>query len=77
MLLHTLHGKNLSPFSKDLFAARFPLAFFAFLRVGEFAESCHAPHVSECQLFPKHLLISFRSFKFSSGVVSHVIIPCS
>lgn len=75
-LLLSLSHDSFSSYMAALLAAVFTLAFYAFLRVGEFTSSPHTLFLADCQLSPGlSVTLSFRSFKFSRSHSPHLIIP--
>lgn len=63
------------PFEVIYYRAIFLLAFFAFLRVSEYAQSRHSLQFSDVMLLQSSLLLQFRSFKFSSQHVAKILLP--
>lgn len=77
-LLQVLSHPSFSSYQSVLLSAVFTLAFYAFLRVGEFTVSPHTLQLADWQLSPgTSLLISFRSFKFSCNSSPHLILPAA
>lgn len=77
-LVRALAHPSFSSYTSILLTAVFTLAFYAFLRVGEFTHSTHTLFLSDCYLVPfRSLMLSFRSFKFSRGSSPHLVIPYS
>lgn len=75
-LLLSLTHDSFSFYTSTLLSAVFTLAFYGFLRVGEFTSSPHTLHLADCQLSPgSSIMLSFRSFKFSRNHSPHLIIP--
>lgn len=75
-LLSALSHDSFSAYLSLLLSSIFTLAFFAFLRVGEFTSSPHTLLLSDCQVLPRSsIMLSFRSFKFSRDATPHLIIP--
>lgn len=75
-LLLSLSHTSFSSYISVLLSSIFTLAFYAFLRVGEFTESPHNIHHNDCLLSPgSSVMITFRTFKFSRGSSPHLVIP--
>lgn len=75
-LISALSHHSFSSYTSILLSAVFTLAFYAFLRVGEFTNSPHTLQLADCQVFPgSSVILSFRSFKFSRNHAPHLIIP--
>lgn len=76
-LLHTLRDSHWHSFTKQLYMAMYTLAFYAFLRVGEMTASLHTLMRADCSIHPASLHITFRSYKFSRGAQTSLIIPAT
>lgn len=63
------------PFDIIMYKAVFSLAFFAFLRVSEYAQSHHSLQLSDVSILHSAILLHFRSFKFSSQQVAKIPLP--
>lgn len=76
--IHSLSDQSFSTYQSLLVSSIFTLAFYSFLRVGEFTLSPHTLHLADCQLSPgSSLLLSFCWFKFSHNSSPHLIIPAA
>ena len=77
-LSSSLDHLSMHMYDKILLRAMFSLAFFAFMRVGEFTVSQapqHTLQLADVKLAPATIHVTFRSFKHSRSPVSIQIVP--
>lgn len=76
-LLSAIEAMPWSSYIKRLYMAMYTLAFYAFLRVGEMTHSRHALRHQDCVLHPSAITLTFRSYKFSRGGQTSLVIPAA
>lgn len=64
-----------APYERLLYRAVFLVAFFAFLRIGEYTQSHHNLRGSDVILMRSAIKLRFTSFKFSRGHVAEILLP--
>lgn len=64
-----------SPYELCMFRAIFLLAFFAFLRLGEYTDSRHNLSWRDVIVMDRAIKLRFNSFKFSRGQVAEILLP--
>lgn len=74
-IMHGLDAVLSSPYDRLLFRAVFLMAFFAFLRLGEYTHSRHNLRKDDVRLMRSAIKLRFSSFKFSRGQVAEILLP--
>lgn len=74
-LLSVLPSLQMSPYEVKMYTAMFTLAFFAFLRVGEYTLSRHCLQLSDIVVSNTAVHIQFSSFKHSVHKTCLILLP--
>ena len=77
-LYDTLHSTTTSPRERTMYQSMYLLAFYAFLRVGEFtlshSESQNILNLDQIHMSSQSMIITFKQFKHSNGRTHSIVI---